>query len=323
MTTMPNNPLLGPPDAVEVSVVIPAFNAAATIVRAIDSVRAQRGAQCEIIIVNDGSRDDTVAVIRAAIAPGERIELIDLARNSGVSAARNAGIAHARGLYLAFLDADDIWLPGKIEQQLAALRADPGITLISCNSQMTAPSGEPLKEGHVNRPPVQGADAWKTLLVYNFLPTPTVVSYTAMVREVGAFDVSLAVGEDLDLWIKLGLRGKIAVLPEILINYYDVANSLMKRHGLAAGDIVMPMIEKHIGEQGARLSRGEIRAIRGRRAFQLACDIFFSGGYLPSIPLFLQSARYGARPLKSLSYIPRAIIMELAYRLQQAVRGSK
>jgi glycosyltransferase involved in cell wall biosynthesis len=299
-------------EEIQVSVIIPAFNAAATIGRALASVRAQEGVGIEVIVIDDASLDGTADAVRAAIRPGENITLLQMPVNSGVSAARNAGIRLARAPYLAFLDADDVWLPSKLKRQVAAIAADPAVTLVSCNSQQASADGRPLKEGHVNRPPIQGPEAWKTLLVYNFLPTPTVLTRTALVRELGGFDETLAVGEDLDLWIKLAVRGKVAVLPEVLINYYDLNNSLMKRHGRQTGDIVEPMLERHIREQGARLSEAEIRQMRGTRSFQMACDLFFSGIYRPSIALFLQAARCGIRPLKSLSYLPRALLMEAA-----------
>jgi hypothetical protein len=309
-----------PHDQITVSVIIPAYNAAATIERALDSVRAQSGVGVEVIVIDDCSADDTIDVVKNAIRPDENIRLLRMPGNGGASAARNAGIREARGRYLAFLDADDVWLPGKLMKQVAAIEADPEVTVVTCNSQMTSVSGVPLKEGHVNRPPASGAEAWKTLLVYNFLPTPTILTRTALVRELGGFDEALAVGEDLDLWIKLAVRGKVAVLPEILIKYYDMNNSLMKRHGSQAGEIVVPMLERHIREQGAKLSRREVRTMRGTRSFQMACDLFFSDRYMPSIPLFLQAAACGIRPVKSLSYLPRALLMESATRLKRNLR---
>jgi glycosyltransferase involved in cell wall biosynthesis len=311
-----------PADQILVSVIIPAYNAAATIGRALASVRAQAGVGAEIIVINDASSDQTSDVVRADIAPGENIQLLELAANSGASAARNAGIRIARGRYLAFLDADDVWLPEKLRRQVAAIAADPAITLVSCNSQMTSAAGVPLKEGHVNRPPVQGDQAWKTLLVYNFVPTPTVLTHTALVRELGGFDESLAVGEDLDLWIKLAIRGKVAVLPQILINYYNLNNSLMKRHERQAGAIVVPMLERHIHEQSSKLTRSEIRHMRGDRSFRMACDLFFSGSYRASTGLFWQAARCGTRPLKSLSYLPRALLMETAARARETLNNA-
>lgn len=305
---------------VQVSVIVPAFNAARTVVRAIDSVRQQRGVSFEVIVIDDGSTDDTAAVVRANIRPGEHIRLLQMPRNSGVSAARNTGIREARGDYLAFLDADDIWLPEKLSKQLAPMERNPGVSLVSCNSKLISAAGVPMKEGHVNRPPVQGRDAWKTLLMYNFIPTPTVLTRTALVRQVGGFDEALKVGEDLDLWIKLGIRGEIVVLNEILINYYDLAGSLMKRHTGASRAIVLPMLERHLDEQAASLTRSELRTIRGRQAFQIGCDIFFSKRYLESVPVFYQAFLCGERPLKSLTYIPRAILMEL---IRMAGRGFK
>jgi glycosyltransferase involved in cell wall biosynthesis len=298
-------------DAPEVTVVIPAYNAAATVVRAIDSVAAQEGVTVEILVIDDGSTDDTAAAVHSRIIDLDNARLLRMQKNGGVSAARNVGIHAARGTYLAFLDADDVWHPGKLAKQLACIAADPDITLVSCNSRLVTPNGTILKEGHVNRPPVEGADAWKTLLTYNFIPTPTVLTRTALVHACGGFDEALAVGEDLDLWIRLATLGKVAILPDILVSYYDTADSLMKRHSGHTGGIVTPMLEQHISAQSHRLSTDEIRHIRGYQAFQMGCNLFFAGNHLESIPPFRRAAAYGARPLKSLLYIPRAWLTHL------------
>jgi len=309
-------------DEVLISVIIPAFNAEDTILRAINSVRNQNISSLELIVIDDGSADNTVNVVANNIRKNESLHLIRMQKNSGVSAARNAGIRAARGKFLAFLDADDTWLPEKLSKQIEVMKKDSSITLVSCNSELISESGIPVKEGHLNRPPVEGNDAWKTLLMYNFLPTPTVVTLTNLVKEIGGFDEALAVGEDLDLWIKLGLRGKVVVLKEILTNYYDRAGSLMKRHGRHTGDIVVPMLEKHIKEQSQKLSASEVRYIRGYQSFQMGCNMFFAGSYLESIPIFLKSAFYGSRPIKSLLYIPRAICMDFITKVRVNVLGN-
>lgn len=298
------------PHAPLVSVVIPAFNAAATVARAIASVRAQQGVAVELLVIDDASTDATACVVQECLRELPLARLLRMPRNGGVSAARNAGIGAARGTYLAFLDADDVWLPGKLSAQVARIEQDPQVVLVSCNSRQVGPGGRTIKEGHRNRPPVEGADAWKTLLVYNFIPTPTVLTRTELVRACGGFDETLAVGEDLDLWIRLGTHGKIAVLPEILIDYHDIAGSLMKQHCGRSADIVAPMLEGHLARMGQRLSTAEIRQIRGQQSFRMACDLFFSGSYRASTPLFVKAARHGARPLKSLSYLPRAWLMD-------------
>ncbi|HTD05639.1 glycosyltransferase family 2 protein [Undibacterium sp.] len=300
----------GEENAYEISVIIPAFNAAQTISRAIESVRIQEMDSMEIIVVDDGSADDTYDIANGLILPGEVFNVLKMPKNSGVSAARNAGIRHAKGKFLAFLDADDIWLAGKLKQQVAAIKQDPLITLVSCNSKLISESGEHLKEGHVNRPPVEGDEAWKTLLIYNFLPTPTVLTYRHLVTQMGGFDETLAVGEDLDLWIRLAMLGKVRVLKDILINYYDSTDSLMKRHLWQTQSIVQPMLEKHLVKQHNKLSSSEVRHIRGTQSFQMGCNLFFAGAFLPSIPPFLKAAYFGIRPLKSAIYIPRALLME-------------
>jgi len=295
--------------SVSVSVIIPAFNASATLSRAVDSVMLQHMTSIEIIIIDDGSADDTYAKILALASVNPTIVALRMDKNRGVSAARNTGIRAARGEFLAFLDADDIWLEGKLDKQLAAIKCDPAITLVSCNSVFVTEAGEILKEGHRNRPPVEGENAWKTLLVYNFLPTPTVLTYRALVLEIGGFDESLAVAEDLDLWIKLALRGKVRVLHEILIKYFDSNGSLMKRFLGQFPGIWLPLLEKHMQQQQDKLTPAEIRTIKGQQSFQTGCNLYFAGEYLNCIPVFVNAALRGMRPLKSISYIPRALLM--------------
>ncbi|PRC90960.1 glycosyltransferase family 2 protein [Solimicrobium silvestre] len=314
MNNLTNNPInnddcVSNDETCDVSVIIPAFNAAETISRAVGSVLIQDVDSLEIIIVDDGSTDDTFIAVTELMQLHSVIRLLQMPKNGGVSAARNYGIREAKGKFLAFLDADDIWLAGKLKKQLVEIKRDPSITLVSCNSKLISESGEYLKEGHINRPPVEGAEAWKTLLIYNFLPTPTVLTHRHLVLELGGFDENLPVGEDLDLWIRLALRGKVIVLKEILINYYDSAGSLMKRHLAQTQMIVLPMLEKHLVQQKDKLSAKEIRHIRGLQSFQTGCNLFFADEYLPSIPAFLQAAYYGTRPMKSLTYVPRALLM--------------
>lgn len=318
----PHHPDVESLDEVQVSVVIPAFNAAGTIIRALNSVRSQGIHSLEIIVVDDGSSDDTLGVVRNNIGVGEKVHVVKMSKNSGASAARNAGIRVAKGKYLAFLDADDVWLPGKLKRQIEAMEQDSAITLVSCNSRFLSQSGTPLKEGHLNRPPIEGVDAWKRLLIYNFLPTPTVLTYSFLVKEIGGFDESLAVGEDLDLWIKLALRGKVTVLKDVLVLYYDTPGSLMKRYSEQTRTIVLPMLQKHLAEQVKTLSKSEIRYIRGHQSFQMGCLMYFSSIFLPSIPIFLKAAFYGSHPLKSISYIPRALFMEIIRKLTETKRVS-
>lgn len=105
----------------DISVVIPCFNRAGLIPRAVRSVQAQKIDSMEIILVDDGSADDTVAVVARLQAEDPRIRLVRHERNRGEAGARNTGVKNARGAYIAFLDSDDEWLPGKLDAQLKAL----------------------------------------------------------------------------------------------------------------------------------------------------------------------------------------------------------
>src|SRR5215203_2614836 len=103
-----------------VSAVVPAYNASRTVVEAVNSVLTQTVRDLEVIVVDDGSRDDTADVVRSIDDP--RVSLITK-QNEGASSARNAGIRAARGRYVAFLDADDLWLRSKLERQLDVLES--------------------------------------------------------------------------------------------------------------------------------------------------------------------------------------------------------
>src|SRR5208282_2490255 len=128
-------------DALRVSVIIPVFNGERTIAAAIDSALAQEfeGA-AEVIVVNDGSTDGSEEIVRGY---GDRITVVTQ-ENRGPAAARNAGVRASHGEYVAFLDADDIWIPGKLRKTLAALDSDRGAAMVYSNALMIDNSGKPL-----------------------------------------------------------------------------------------------------------------------------------------------------------------------------------
>jgi glycosyltransferase involved in cell wall biosynthesis len=126
-----------------VSVVMPAWNAAATIARSIDSVLSQSHAQVELLVVDDASTDATARIVSGHAASDARVRLLRQAANGGVAAARNAGIAAARGEYVAFLDSDDWWHPRKLELQLAQMRSE-GARVSYCSYQRVDEGGRVL-----------------------------------------------------------------------------------------------------------------------------------------------------------------------------------
>lgn len=293
-----------------VSVIIPAFNAAGTLDRAVQSACIQENV-LEILLINDGSMDSTAAVAAQIARSNPLVRLLQHGSNKGVSAARNTGLHNAKAKYVAFLDADDAWLYGKIQKQIERIEADAEVTLVTCDSYQLASSGVILRRSHQKRLPVEGNSAWKTLLEYNFIPTPTVLAKRKDIVDVGAFSEELVVAEDLDLWIRLACRGKVAVVGEVLAQYYDYAGSLMKREGWRSETLIMGMLDKHILAVGDRLNGKEINHIIGVRNFNFGLDRYFSGDHSGSMPFFRSAIARRHKVLKSSIFLFRAFMKNI------------
>lgn len=197
-----------------VSVVIPAFNAAGTIKETIDSVLEQSCQDFEIIVVNDNSTDSTEAIVKEYGDP--RIKL--LAHKAGsASKSRNKGVQNASGKYIAFLDADDVWLPTKLEMQLQALQAVSTAKVAYCWVDCIDEASKFLRKS--NRFSESG-DVYEEMLVHNFLgngSNPLILKETF--SDIGGFDESLPNAEDWDLYLKLAQDYHFAAVPSALVLY--------------------------------------------------------------------------------------------------------
>jgi glycosyltransferase involved in cell wall biosynthesis len=241
-----------------VSVVIPARNAAGTIKRALLSVLAQTCPADEIIVVDDASADGTSVV--ALTCPDVR--LLRLPEQCGAAAARNAGVDAAKGAWIAFLDADDVWRPQKLEKQLAQIGED--VSLVFCASEEFGSDGRSLGDTFRGRPVHTGACAWKNLLQRNFVATPTVMAPRPLLARL-RFAENLPVGEDQDMWIRLALEGALAYVPETLADVYIQPASLSRYRAADQRRFVLPMIRRHLARLRHRLTRSEIRGILAER----------------------------------------------------------
>lgn len=194
-----------------VSVVIPTYNSAHFLREAIASVHAQQWPALEIIIVDDGSTDDTAAVVNSLAGQGE-LRFIRQ-ENAGAAAARNAGIAAAQGEWIAFLDADDVWLPQKLSRQFGALEKLPDAVFSFCEVQVLLENGiqRDLSRPKSNQPLLI------QLLSGNIFATPSVLVRRDCLSEIGTFDARLRTGEDWDLWLRLAARYAAAPVCEYLV----------------------------------------------------------------------------------------------------------
>ncbi|MDE2229132.1 MAG: glycosyltransferase [Alphaproteobacteria bacterium] len=289
-----------------VSVVMPMFNASLTIRRALESVQAQGYTHWETICVDDASTDDTVARVAALDDP--RIRVIQLDHNSGPARARNLGIAAAKGAFVAFLDADDEWLPDKLARQVALFEADAGLALVVTDMRVKAVDGSDGSSIYARQAPAPGAEAWRTLLASSFIATSALMTRRALLDEVGGFDPDLVTGEDQDLFIRLAMAGRLHAIPEQLAIYHWMPRSYSTGHAARQAADVVAMVRRHLQRLGERLSPAERRSILGRRYERLGANLMDSGAYLRGAWLMLRAAGLGRAPLGNLVAIPRRIL---------------
>ncbi|CAA7620910.1 glycosyltransferase [Magnetospirillum sp. SS-4] len=208
-------------DLADVSVVMPAFNAAATVERALASIAAQTLRPREVIVVDDGSTDDTVARVRSMMGHMNGIRLrLFTQRNAGAGAARNRAVAEAAGGWLAFLDSDDEWLPAKLERSLRVSQ-DGGLIMSSHNLFNVAPDGtETLNDSRARwlRDP---SDPYRTLFLRGFISSSTVLVRRDAVVAVGGFDDTLRSAQDYELWLAVlaGAGRRFETFADPLLRY--------------------------------------------------------------------------------------------------------
>ena len=196
-----------------ISVIIPTFNRAVLLERAIASVLSQSRSCAELIIVDDGSTDETPQVVRRMSAGASLPVRLLLQDNRGAAAARNNGINAARGEMLAFLDSDDWWQPGKLMQQAAAMAAHPEI-LISHTREIWFRHGVRVNQKKKHDPP--GGDIFSASLGMCVVGMSTVMARREMFARYGFFDETLPCCEDYDLWLRVGCREPFLLVPQPL-----------------------------------------------------------------------------------------------------------
>ncbi len=215
-----------------VTVVIPAYNAERYIGDALSSIRGQMEAM-EVLVVDDGSRDGTV---KAAEAFAGDFDLTVLRQsNGGPSAARNVALLRARGRYCAFLDADDLMLPGRLAAQAELLDREPAVSLVHTDLMTFDENGIRHRTRHAFSDPCGGM-ILDRLLLDNSITTSTVMARTAHVIEAGMFNVDRPISHDFELWLRMAARWEVAFIDRPLIKYRYVEGSVSANKLASARD---------------------------------------------------------------------------------------
>jgi glycosyltransferase involved in cell wall biosynthesis len=286
-----------------VSVVIPAYNCQAYVAQAVRSALEQDYPNKQVIAVNDGSTDGTLAVLRGF---GDAIQVVDQT-NGGPPRARNAGLHAARGDYIAFLDADDVWVQGKLSAQVAHMEAHPQVGASYTHWHVWAPAAD-----GVFTPPAFAAIAlhdltvdarfsgwiYGRLLFECELLTTTVMVRRALVQQVGEFDLNRFSGEDYDYWIRLSRVAPISCLNAVGALYRVVPDSVSRRPHETNNEheVIAAAIARYglTGPDGAVVDARAVRARMDSLVFQHGYVHLRRGNPATALRAFAQNLR--ARP---------------------------
>lgn len=265
-----------------VSTIIPTYNRSRIVVEAIDSILSQTYGNIEIIVVDDGSTDDTLERLRQY---GDRIRVLSQ-QNAGPGIARNRGIAAARGELIAFLDSDDLWLPSKIERQVAQLQtAGKSVPCSLSNIVMRSDKREVTSFDISQLRPDLEEGIWLNVddvLASRFvLFNQAVVIRRSVLEKIGGFDEGLRFQEDYDLPLRLSLEGPWAFIREPLVIWRESkAGSWYKssqREEVCCSTCTVRVFEKHLAtvrgsyqrkslvkqvNRGLKKARRELRVVR-------------------------------------------------------------
>jgi glycosyltransferase involved in cell wall biosynthesis len=227
-----------------VSVIIPTYNRARLVGLAVESVLAQDYPEIEIVVIDDGSTDDTLKTIAKAYGSHPKVRCLSKT-NGGVSSARNMGIRECRGEFVAFLDADDAWLPGKLSLQLESLRRFPLAGMVWTDMAAVDGGGRlvherylrkmysaykyfptakvlfanGLQEARIGDSDAVCGDIFSPMVLGNLVHTSTVLLRRERVKKVGFFDESFRTGEDYPFHLKTCKEGPVAYIDAVTIRY--------------------------------------------------------------------------------------------------------
>jgi len=289
----PNQPAVGAgqlSDAAKgpmVSVIMPTYNRVDYLPQTLDSLRAQSLRDYEVLIVDDGSTDDTADLIRARPEPIRYL----WQENAGPAAARNRGLKEARGQFVAFLDSDDLWKPRFLEAMTDCLQSNPDVDVAFCKFVTIDDQGRILR-GHHKKP--HAGRITEPLFASTFITTPSILARLRVIRDAGGLNPTLQTNEDYDLWLRLSLHHRFGFVDEPLCLRRSHPGT-QSRNGSP-----VPLVRKaHLLERFYR-EHGESAGIGTDLAHRRLAKVYRSAGkaslqghcYAQASELFRQSLAY-------------------------------
>jgi glycosyltransferase involved in cell wall biosynthesis len=262
-----------------VSVVIATYNMGKYLPEAVESVRSQSWNTLEIIIVDDGSTDDT-ATVAARWESDPRVRYVRQ-ENQGQTVAKNHGIALAQGSFIAFLDGDDRWKPYKLEHQMPLFPANPAIGVVYSDAVFIDENGRETGRREISHP---HGRVTSQLLDDNFVYFGSTVVSRQALEALGAFDESLPMSIDYDLWLRLSTAYEFGYVDEPLLEY-RIWGGQMSHKMLARTDCVLRILDKFEREHPACAKRRELQRARATTYVSRAYARMTAGeGRLAALP---------------------------------------
>lgn len=239
-----------------ISVIIPTYNCDKYIRETINSVLCQTYKDFEVIVVDDGSTDGTRDIIERSF-PNVRYHYT---LNQGVSRARNYGIRKAQGEFVAFLDADDFWLPEKLEKQIKVLEADPDLMMVFTDILYFNENGTDTNQ-YSNRERLMKGDVVTNIFLKSGVGTSSVMVRKSVFEKIGVFEEGLRAAEDDNLWLRIALNFKINLIDEVLVHYRITEVSLSRTTSIIISGVRghLELLESKYPELRNHLGRANIR----------------------------------------------------------------
>ena len=211
-----------------ISIAMPCYNGARHLPLSVGSVQAQTRADWELIVVDDGSNDDSWKTLQGLAAADARVRIFRQA-NAGAAAARNHGLREVRGRYTAFLDSDDTWDPHFLESMVAALESEPDAGIAYCGWQNLGVAGG--RGAPFIPPDYENQTKLEALLEGCRWPIHGALTRSELIQECGGFDETLSSCMDYDLWLRLGTSHRLALVPQVLAYYHHHAGEQITKNG--------------------------------------------------------------------------------------------